>query len=119
MFLIHFSDLCTLHDMSPLHQQGLRMERGPKVRAPPTLKTSVKCKSDFYLVHKRGEDLDLFQKLVEKDLVSLAENMQTFLPEFKSNLNKKEEAMKNFLKIPSLVIKNAYKGGAFVLTSAD
>lgn len=109
-----FSDVCTHIDLTDLaYKSSLDTDTGSSI--PNTV--SLKIRSDFYLINSRDSEMDPFQKLVERDLVSL---VKTISHKSISNLNSKEKvSLKELQNDPSIIIKNADKGGAVVVMQAS
>lgn len=77
---------------------------------------SFKIRSEFYPIQSRGKDMDLYQKLAERDLSSLAKYSLNNRAE---NLSIEEKKSLDDLHTdPSIVVKNTDKGGMVVVLDA-
>lgn len=73
-----------------------------------------RLKSDFYSVASRGKGMDLFQKLVEKDLTHLARrSLGGSVSDKLTNIVKM--ALRSLSEDDSIVIRNVDKGGSVVV----
>lgn len=80
-----FLDVCAHIDLTDLaYESSIDIDNGSFIPNPVLLKT----RSDFYPINSRGRNMDSYQKLVERDLASLA---KTISHKSTSNLNSKEK----------------------------
>lgn len=68
-----FTEVCALQDLIELAS-----ESSPRLNDPTDMSNHIpfRMRSDFYPVASRGRDLNLFQKLIERDLTQLARSCQ-------------------------------------------
>lgn len=77
---------------------------------------SFNIKSDFYPIDSKDKDMDFYQNLEERDVSPLARNIPNNVT---GNLSAEERTSLNSVhKDPTIVIKNADKGGAVVVMNA-
>ncbi|KAM8945703.1 myocardin [Pelodytes ibericus] len=106
---LNFDDLCMLSTLEDLQVT-------PKDTV--TILTGLKPQSSFYPVNSRNHVIDAYQRLVEEDLVKLANQEPRHTTSH--NLSKKEqEALKQRTDNSDIVIKNADKGGAVVIMTRE
>lgn len=67
-----FIDVCALTDLSDLATESDCNIIEDNTGHNPV---SFKIKSDFYPISSRGKDMDLYEKIVERDLSNLAKNI--------------------------------------------
>ena len=112
---ILFPEVCALQDLT-----DLAIESDPCPIDPTDGDSHIpfKLRSEFYPVGSRGKDLDLFQKLVERDLTHLSRACHR--KHTGCNLSKDEiDALKVLSEDKSITIRNSDKGGTVVILDSS
>lgn len=107
-----FPDTCALNDL-----MDLASESDPCHAEPRSLPVGIpfKLRSDFYPVGSHCKDMDLFQKLIERDLTHLARKSVVSCMQDNLTVDDSKTAIKDLKDDDSIVIRNADKGGLVVI----
>lgn len=103
-----FAELCSISSLRVLSSES-RQEGDPAKVSSFTPKNS-----NFYPYHSRPATLDLFQELVEHDLVALDKSFKS--QHTPNNITQKEKiALKQLSDNKDLIVRKADKGGAVII----
>lgn len=111
-----FSEVYALQDLIDLADES---DQSPLDPTDTHNDISFKSRSDLYPVASRGKDIDLFQKMVEGDLVRLARSCNNKKLSHDNLTVKERQAFKDLSADDSIVIRNADKGGMVIVLDSE
>ena len=104
---ILFKDVCGLQDLTDLL---IESDPCPVDPVDDLISIPFKLQSRFYPLGSRGSELDLYQKLVERDLTHLAHSCLN-VPHSSNLTQLEKKALMSLSSDKDVMIRNADKGG--------